>query len=138
MPETPFVILEAGQPVEVRARTIGDAVRLSAEALRTGLGWALHAGQLCREALCVPVPDTVRLEHEDGVDLAALASVLDRPLALDVPERAAYLGAAAAERRRALASLQAPDFTLPDLDGRPHALSQHRGQKVFLIAWASW
>jgi peroxiredoxin len=32
----------------------------------------------------------------------------------------------------------APDFTLPDLDGRMHSLSDYRGKKVFLLAWASW
>ena len=33
---------------------------------------------------------------------------------------------------------KAPDFTLPDLDGRPHTLSGHRGKKILLVAWASW
>jgi peroxiredoxin len=37
-----------------------------------------------------------------------------------------------------LVSLTAPDFTLPDLDGRLYTLSQFRGRKVFLVAWASW
>jgi hypothetical protein len=32
----------------------------------------------------------------------------------------------------------APDFTLPDLDGRLHSLSRYRGKKVFLFCWASW
>ena len=44
----------------------------------------------------------------------------------------------AADRGRRLASLEAPDFTLPDLDGRPHSLSDHRGAKVFLVAYGSW
>jgi cytochrome oxidase Cu insertion factor (SCO1/SenC/PrrC family) len=57
---------------------------------------------------------------------------------LDVGERAACLGAAASERARRLASLEAPDFTLPDVDGRPHTLSGFRGKKVLLVAWASW
>ena len=48
------------------------------------------------------------------------------------------LGVSAEERAQALASLEAPDFTLPDLDGRPHSLSEHRGKKVFLVAYASW
>jgi peroxiredoxin len=41
-------------------------------------------------------------------------------------------------RRAAMASLQAPDFGLPDLDGRRHRLSDYRGKKVLLAAWASW
>ena len=32
----------------------------------------------------------------------------------------------------------APDFTLPDLEGRLHSLSEHRGKKVLLVTWASW
>lgn len=38
----------------------------------------------------------------------------------------------------ALTSAQAPDLELPDLDGRPFALQSLRGQKVLLVAWASW
>jgi len=39
---------------------------------------------------------------------------------------------------RALTSVVAPDLVLPDLDGRPFALSSLRGQKVVLVSWASW
>ena len=48
------------------------------------------------------------------------------------------LGVSAAARSRALQSLSAPDFTLPDLEGRMHTLSEHRGRKVLLVTWASW
>jgi len=42
------------------------------------------------------------------------------------------------DRAAALDSGEAPDFTLPDLDGKLHSLSDHRGKKVLLIAYASW
>jgi hypothetical protein len=84
------------------------------------------------------VPADAALETSGGVDLAAFAKLLDRPLALDLHERAAYLGVSAGERQRALRSLVAPDFTLPDLSGRPHRLSDHRGKKILLVAYASW
>lgn len=32
----------------------------------------------------------------------------------------------------------APDFSLTDLHGTRHTLSQHRGQVVMLIFWAAW
>jgi len=66
------------------------------------------------------------------------AGAAGRPVAADLEERAAYVGVAAGERARQLASLQAPDFTLPGVDGRLHALSAHRGRKIFLVAYASW
>jgi hypothetical protein len=71
-------------------------------------------------------------------DLAELAAHLDCPLALDLEARVAFLGGSAGARGARLASLQAPDFTLPDLEGRPHSLGEHRGKKVFLVAYGSW
>jgi len=67
-----------------------------------------------------------------------LAAGGDRPLAVDHEERVACLGVAAATRSVALASLEAPDFALPDLAGRVHTLSEQHGRKVLLVAWASW
>jgi thiol-disulfide isomerase/thioredoxin len=34
--------------------------------------------------------------------------------------------------------LAAPDFSLPDLDGKPHTLSEYRGKVVVLNFWATW
>jgi cytochrome oxidase Cu insertion factor (SCO1/SenC/PrrC family) len=48
------------------------------------------------------------------------------------------LGTGAEDRNAELAGLTAPDFTLPDIAGTPHTLSQLRGKKVFLSTWASW
>ena len=48
------------------------------------------------------------------------------------------LGAPADERNATLEGLLAPDFTLPDIDGKPRKLSDLRGKKVFLATWASW
>ena len=80
----------------------------------------------------------VELDEADGVARATLVETSGRPVAIDRDERAAYLGVSAGERAQALSSLVAPDFTLPDLDGRLHSLSEHRGKKVLLVAYASW
>jgi acetyl esterase/lipase len=68
----------------------------------------------------------------------ALAAAGDRPVAVEREERVAFVGESAGARAARLASLQAPDFALPDLDGRVHSLAEHRGEKVLLIAYASW
>ena len=132
-----FTIIDDGTPHEVDAAVIDGRIVLAPDALGM-LGWELHPEGLCRDGLCIPVPTDAALETDRGVDLAALAQVLDRPLAIDVEEGVAYLGLAAGERQRALRSLVAPDFSLPDLAGRPHRLSDHRGKKVLLVAYASW
>ena len=133
-----LTIIDAGRAMEVEARVEGGRVLLSEGALREALGWELHEGTLCNDTMCVPLPAGSSLGAGGLLDLAEVAGVLDRPLALDAAEGAAYLGASARERADALASLVAPDFTLPDLDGRPHSLAEARGKKVLLVVWASW
>ncbi len=115
-------------------------MRLASDAVHSALGWELKPEWLCRGVVCRPVDPAQReaLFSEGEVDLHALAAALRRPLALDAAEGAAALGTAADERAARLATLDAPDFTLPDLEGRMHSLSDHRGKKVLLIAYASW
>jgi hypothetical protein len=80
----------------------------------------------------------IELEASEALGHADAARAAGRPVAIDAEERAAYLGISAEERGRQLLSLEAPDFALPDLDGRMHSLSEHRGRKVFLVAYGSW
>jgi len=133
-----FTLIEQEGAREVAARVEGGRVLLSAEALREALGWELHEGTLCNDAMCVPLPAGSRLGEGGVFDLADVATTLDRPLAVDADAGAAFLGVSAGERAQTLGSLVAPDFTLPDLAGRPHTLSSYRGKKVFMVAWASW
>jgi len=133
-----LVLLDETAPSEVPAAFDSGRVRLAPDAVRDALGWQLEASGLCRGDTCVPVRPEHDLVHAAGVDLAALATLLERPLALDVEERVACLGASAAMRGHRLRSLDAPDFILPDLEGRTHRLSDQRGRKVLLLAWASW
>ena len=138
MAEQTLTLIDDGHVSAVRAAIDGDHIRLNPEALRAALGWELKPQGLCRGAVCIPTRSQPDLFTGDGVDLARVAALLARPLASDMQERVAYLGVSAADRSAQLASLEAPDFTLPDLNGRPHSLSAHRGKKVLLVAYASW
>ena len=133
-----FTLLDETRAVPVDATVAADGIRLAPAAVRDALGWELKPQGLCKDETCVPVPPSAALVRDDGIDLETLAGLLGRPLALDAAENAACLGVAATDRARTLASLDAPDFTLPDLDGRMHTLSGYRGKKIFLIAFASW
>jgi AhpC/TSA family len=136
--ETDFTLIDEGRLTQVTAVVGGERIRISPAALQTALGWELKPQGICREHRCIPVRPDGDLVTADGIDLAGFASALSRPLAVDVDERAACLGASAAERSAQLVSLVAPDFTLPDLSGRRHSLSDYRGKKVLLVAYASW
>ncbi len=111
-----FTLMIDGLAVEGPARVVDGRARLVPDS-----AWAALGSNLTLES-----------------DLEAIATTLDRPLAVDVEERMAFLGVSARERAARLASLQAPDFTLPDLEGHQHSLAEQRGRKVFMVAWGSW
>ena len=131
-----LTLLHDGRSDEI---TVADPARpaIPADVLEETLGWDLQPEGLCRGVVCVPV-DQSALVREDGLDLAVLAGALQRPLVTDEKHAVASLGASHHDRGEALASLQAPDFTLPDLDGNQHSLSDQRGKKILLVAYASW
>jgi hypothetical protein len=106
--------------------------------------------------VCVPLPNSPWLA--DGrLDPTVLAERLGMPLVADegrapnVREsppntgrpsrkfgRVWALGPEAAVTGRSLTTAVAPDLVLPDAEGNPFRLSSLRGQKVLLVAWASW
>lgn len=100
-------------------------------------GWRVEEQGLCRGDLCMPVA-TADVLDGGRVDIAAVAAATGRPWVVEPAAHAGVLGEAAVTRSSALTSLHAPEFALPDLDGRVHRLSQYRGRKVLLAAYASW
>lgn len=134
----PFHLLTLSGEHAADAVIEGDRVLISAGDLASGFGWELKPQGFCQEELCYPVPPANSPVRGDRVDLAAFSALVGAPLALDIEERAAFLGASAGRRAEQLASLEAPDFELPDLDGKRHRLSDHKGKKVLLAAYGSW
>ena len=106
----------------------------------TATGWAAKPEGLCKGPVCVPLSAGREHEFVDGgrINLAALWRHLGRPAVRSERGHVWVLSESARERTAALASLEAPDFTLPDPAGRMHRLSDYRGKKVFLVTWASW
>jgi len=98
---------------------------------------------VCRDQLCFPLPKAreaafVRKEPaKTWFNLTAFAQLVQQPVAHDAALSAWYFGLRA-DQRQGLASLEAPDFRLPDVSGKMHALSDFRGKKVLLVTWASW
>lgn len=111
-----------------------DDLWLDSETLEAATGWQLKSEGLCRDDVCLLVPDELR--RDGRVDVAALWARLGRPVLTSGD--AVYLGEDAASKPQLRAGSIAPDFTLPDLAGVEHSLSDHRGKKVLISSWAPW
>ncbi len=127
------VVLTETDETEVAAT--GGLWLTAAEAERA-TGWTLKPEGMCRGEVCVPLP--AGMAKGGRIDLAAFWRHMGHPVVSDDAGETWVLGTGAATRSEMLAGLEAPDFTLPDLDGKPHRLSDLRGRKVFLTTWASW
>lgn len=113
---------------------------LDAAAVLDATGWHWRDEGLCRGDQCLPLPPAARpgLVRGTRLNLQAFWQRSGQPVVHDRARRTWVLGVGAQQRGDALASLQAPDFELPELQGRRHRLSDWRGRKVLLVTWASW
>ena len=126
-------ILTPTDAFEVAAK---DGLWMRPQDAEKATGWTLKPEGMCRAELCVPLPASA--VKEGAVDVTAFWQKLGGPVISSEQKDVWALGAPAEERNAALEGLEAPDFTLPDLEGKPRSLSQLRGKKVFLATWASW
>jgi hypothetical protein len=123
---------------EIAAEVDDGRVVTGPDGVETALGWSVRPEGLCRGDVCVPVRDRDAIAVGDRFDLDAVADALGIATLLDEETGVLALSAPAGERQSALRGRRAPDFSLPDLDGRRHSLEQFAGRKRLLIAFASW
>lgn len=99
---------------------------------------------VCREELCFPLPKSRKASfvkqhgRTTWFNLSEFARLIKQPVATDQKNGVWYFGTRPAELTGYITSLQAPNFTLPDMNGRRHSLADFRGKKVLLVTWASW
>ena len=99
---------------------------------------------VCTEQLCFPIPEkrradfVARREEATWFNLSEFARLLKLPAVQDSKHAVWYFGPRPEDQNKYLETLTAPDFTLADLSGKKHSLSDFRGKKVLLITWASW
>ncbi len=117
-----------------------DGLWIPAGEVEAATGWTMKPEGFCHEEVCVLVPPERKADFvRDGqVNVAAFWRHMGRPALHDEAGKVWVLGESAGNRAAQLATLEAPDFTLPDLEGKLHRLSDYRGRKVLLVTWASW
>jgi hypothetical protein len=133
-----MVVITYGETeVEVeRADWRSGNLWLPLDDLLSTVGWEVKPEGVCAGEACVPLPAGVAWWDDTHFNLSAFARHIGLAEAID-PGRdiAAYV---VPGEGRLAGSVEAPDFTLPDLDGNLHSLSDHRGEKVVLFTWGSF
>ena len=113
---------------------IVEDLTVAADDFAARTGWETKPEGLCKGTVCVPMPGGTPRDGQLSVEV--VAERLRMPLVRDEEHHLWALGPESGGR--ALTTAVVPDIALPDRDGVPFALSSLRGQKVLLVAWASW
>ena len=130
------------------AREDADQLWITTADLKRAARFEVKPQGVCRDELCFPLPKAKRATfiHKDAgngnsnqtwFNMTAFAELVHQPVAHDAALATWYFGLRS-DQRQQLSSLQAPDFTLPDLHGKLHRLSDFHGKKILLVTWASW
>lgn len=101
-------------------------------------GWTLKPEGLCRDDVCAPLYRRDTVVFDGKLDLVAAAPIVGMTAVADTSRGVAALAPSAQSRADAMTTLEAPDFTLPNLAGEPVSLHDFDRRKVLLLAWSSW
>jgi hypothetical protein len=125
------------------AREEADQLWITTADLKRATRFEVKPQGVCRDELCFPLPKAKQdaFIHKDAgqtwFNMTAFAHLVHQSVAHDAALATWYFGLRA-DQRQQLSSLQAPDFALPDLQGKSHRLSDFHGKKILLVTWASW
>ncbi len=107
-------------------------------------GFKLKPEGACLNDLCIPIPpgkEAEFLAKRDGqtwFNVAQLARTLKEACVADADKRVWSFGPIPQTVAATLDSAVAPDFALPDVNGKVHRLADYKGKKVLILTWASW
>ena len=111
---------------------------VSADDFARATGWTLKAEGLCKGEVCVPVRDTSAMSDGASIDVVEFARVTGRNIVIDASRNMVAMGEQASSRAASMATLDAPNFTLPDINGNLISLSDFADRKKLILAWSSW
>ena len=122
----------------------GEALWVRTADVKRISGFELKPEGACIDEICVPVPREgegaliAERGGEERFDLLGFARRLDQAVVADREKRVFGFGLVPTVRAASVGRGLAPDFELPDRNGKKVRLSSFRGRKVLLFTWASW
>jgi hypothetical protein len=130
-------VLYDGRAIVVDRTTVdGDALWIQKVDLPSIAGFELKPQGACREEICIPIPRPML--RDAHFNLTAFAQRVGQRVVADPAMRVWSFGEIPVVRGAFLESRMAPDFSVPDRNGRPVRLSRFRGKKLLVVTWASW
>ena len=109
------------------------SLEIGREEFETGTGWELKPEGACKGEVCIPLTETLG----DTVSVTNLAEQMGLPIVEDSTHSLWAVGPESLGAR-ALATAEAAELRLPDINGDEFRLSSLRGQKVLVYAWAPY
>ena len=106
-----------------------ETLDIHARAFEQGTGWEIKPEGACKGEICVPLGG--EFDAVAAADRLGMAVVHDETRGLFAFGPESLSG-------HALATAEAADIELDDLDGNTVRLSDFRGKKVVLVAWAPY
>jgi hypothetical protein len=106
-------------------------------------GFALGPRGACLKNDCTAVPQgdsklRVTRGGQTWFNVSELARQIGQVFVADYDRGVWSFGEVPAARQDFVQGVIAPDFELPNREGKPVKLSDFRGKKVLIITWASW
>ncbi len=98
-----------------------------------GTGWQIKPEGACKGDICIPLKNQVGQQ----VDIEQIADEMNLPLVAEPAHEIWALGPESIGGRT-LSTAEAPNLTLPDLDGKLFELSSLKGKKIVVYAWAPY
>src|SRR6476646_3128622 len=102
------------------AKAEDDEPWVAAPELPVAAGWELKPEGMCRDDICIEIPEDrrSRLVRQDAagalVNLSEFARLIEQPFVHDEAGEAWYFGPPSWEWQSRLGDAEAPDFSLPD------------------------
>ncbi|MGD9647179.1 MAG: redoxin domain-containing protein [Pirellulales bacterium] len=143
--DSAVTILTAERETKIAAPLVdGDELWIPQSDVDQALGFDIKPEGACRGGLCIPLDRSPAAgffrQHDDSdyFNVSRLAGRLKQPVVVDREHGVWSFGPVPDVQSAAIDSAVAPDFALPDREGKLVRLSDFRGRKVLLLTWASW
>ena len=137
MPKALFINAEGVTSLVTECSEFGE-FSIAKEDFEGASGWILKIEGLCKIDFCIPVRELDQLTDGMSIDLVEFARITNQNIVVDQDRKIAALGEHSETRSEAMTTLEAPNFTLPDIHGKQVSFSDFNRRKRLLLAWSSW